>query len=167
VSDDDVEVLCVWLGSELHQDDRFKTLPARLENSALFKTEVESLLKDLGTDEICQNLDAMNVPVAKVNSVHNVHDDEQVLHGQSLIETTHPVAGAMRYPKPPFNMLDQDQFPKRHAPFLGDHAREILNEIEISETEIDRIEQRDAINREIFKSLAEQMQLENDNPTPP
>lgn len=167
VSDEDFEVLCVWLGSELHLDDRFKTLPDRLANSASFKTEVESLLKDLGTEEICENLDAMNVPVAKVNSVDNVHEDAQVLHGQSLIETTHPVLGAMRYPKPPFNMLDQDDFPKRHAPFLGDQAREILNEIEISEAEIDRLEQRDAINREIFKSLAEQMQMENDNPTPP
>jgi crotonobetainyl-CoA:carnitine CoA-transferase CaiB-like acyl-CoA transferase len=165
VSDDDLEVLCVWLGSTLHQDDRFKTLPDRLANSALFKTELESLLKDLDTDEICQNLDAMNVPVAKVNSVDNVHEDAQVLHGQSLIETTHPVIGAMRYPKPPFNMLEQDQFPRRHAAFLGDHTREILNDLEVSESEIDRLEQRDEINRGILKSLAAEMA--NDNPTPP
>jgi crotonobetainyl-CoA:carnitine CoA-transferase CaiB-like acyl-CoA transferase len=164
VSDEDLEVLCVWLGSTLHQDDRFKTLPDRLANSASFKTEIESLLKDLGTDEICQNLDAMNVPVAKVNSVDDVHNDAQVLHDQSLIETNHPVLGAMRYPKPPFNMLDQDQFPRRHAPFLGDHSREILNDLEISESEIGRLEQRDAINREIFRAMVEQ--AANDNPTP-
>ena len=106
----------------------------------------------------------MNVPVAKVNSVDDVHEDAQVLHDRSLIETNHPVIGAMRYPKPPFNMLDQDQFPKRHAPFLGDHSREILNNLEISEAEIDRLEQRDAINREIFRAMVEQ--AANDNPTP-
>jgi crotonobetainyl-CoA:carnitine CoA-transferase CaiB-like acyl-CoA transferase len=164
VSDDDLEVLCVWLGSTLHKDDRFKTLPDRLANLAVFKTEIESLLKDLGTDEICQNLDAMNVPVARVNSVDDVHEDAQVIHNESLIETRHPVIGDMRYPKPPFNLLEQDQFPRRHAPFLGDHTREILQDLEINETEIDRLEQRDEINRGILKSLAEEMA--NDNPTP-
>lgn len=153
VSDEDLEVLCVWLGSTLHQDDRFKTLPDRLANAALFKTEIDALLADLSTAEICQNLDDMNVPVARVNSVDDVHEDAQVLHDQSLIETRHPVIGAMRYPKPPFKLLDQDQFPKRHAPFLGDHTREILDDLGTSKSEIDRLEERDRINREIFKNL--------------
>jgi crotonobetainyl-CoA:carnitine CoA-transferase CaiB-like acyl-CoA transferase len=153
VNDADVEVLCVWLHSTLHKDDRFQTLPARLANAEVFKQEVEKLLADLDTEEICQTLDAMNVPVARVNAVSNVHEDEQVLHGQSLIETSHPTIGEMRYPKPPFNLLDQDEFPKRHAPFLGDHSREILTEAGIDNSEIERLEKRDETNREIFKSL--------------
>ncbi len=153
VRDEELEVLCVWLGSTLHQDNRFKTLPDRLLRPLEFKREIEALLANLSTEEICRNLDAMNVPVARVNSLQDVHADEQVLYGESLVETEHPVLGAMRYPKPPFQMIDQDHFPKRHAPFLGDHTREILGDLSIDESEIDRLEERDRINREIFSSL--------------
>ena len=56
-----------------------------------FKQEIDSLLADRTCDEICETLDAMGVPVARVNSIENVHEDAQVLHSKSLIETEHPV----------------------------------------------------------------------------
>jgi crotonobetainyl-CoA:carnitine CoA-transferase CaiB-like acyl-CoA transferase len=59
----------------------------------------------------------------------------------------------MRYPRPPFHFEGQAAFPTRHAPFLGDHTREILTELGIDEAEIERLEARDAANREILRSL--------------
>ena len=154
VRDEDLEVFSIWLDSTLHTDERFQTFPARLANASEFKQAVEDLLADLTADEICENLDAFNIPVARVNSLDEVHEDAQVRHEKSLIETTHPVIGDMRYPKPPFNFADQDPFPLRHAPFPGDHAREILNELGVDEAEITRLEQRDAATRELLKSVA-------------
>ena len=151
--DEDFEVLCIWRDSNLHKDNRYRTLPDRLANSAELKEAVETLLADVTTDEICQNLDASNIPVARVNSLDEIHEDAQVRHGLSLVETSHPVAGPMRYPRPPFNFIGQDPFPKRHAPFLGDHTREILNELGVADTEIDRLEQRDAANRRKVSSF--------------
>jgi len=153
ISDDDLEVFCIWLGSTLHQLSQFKTALDRLQNLDIFKHEVEKLLADRSVEEVCETLDSMNIPVARVNSLDNVHEDAQVLHEGTLIETTHPVLGDMRYPRPPFNMTDQDQFPKRHAPFLGDHTREVLSELNLEESEIKRLEERDNANREVFQSL--------------
>ncbi|MGI9432781.1 MAG: CaiB/BaiF CoA transferase family protein [Myxococcota bacterium] len=153
VADGAFELLCVWRGSELHQDPRFRTLPDRLANTAEFKSAVEAMLADVTTDEICENLDAFGVPVARVNAVGDVHEDAQVRHLECLIETAHPVVGAMRYPRPPFRFGGQDAdaaaFPARHAPFLGDHTREILDELGYDESTIGRLEQREAKKREM------------------
>jgi crotonobetainyl-CoA:carnitine CoA-transferase CaiB-like acyl-CoA transferase len=153
ISDDDLEVFCIWLDSTLHQVSQFKTTLDRLQNLESFKSEIEALLADRSVDEICETLDSMNIPVARVNTLDDVHEDVQVLHEGSLIETTHPILGDMRYPRPPFKMIDQDQFPKRHAPFLGDNTREVLFAIGIEEQEIDRLEKRDIANKEVFLSL--------------
>jgi crotonobetainyl-CoA:carnitine CoA-transferase CaiB-like acyl-CoA transferase len=153
IRDEDLEVLCVWQNSTLHTDERYRTFAGRLANAAEFKRAVENMLCEVTTEEICQNLDGFNVPVARVNSLDDVHEDIQVRHGASLVETSHPVIGEMRYPGPPFRFLDQDAFPSRHAPFMGDHAREILSDLGVEDAEIDRLERRDAANGERLRSI--------------
>jgi crotonobetainyl-CoA:carnitine CoA-transferase CaiB-like acyl-CoA transferase len=153
VRDESFELLCVWRNSELHQDPRFQTFLARQENTAELKEALEALLADVSADEVCENLDAFGVPVARLNALDEVHADPQVQHAGSLVETRHPVIGPMRYPRPPFQFEGQGAFPTRHAPFLGDHTREILTELGIDEGEIERLEARDAANREILRSL--------------
>ena len=153
VRDDSFELLCVWRNSTLHQDPRFQTFLARQENTAELQEALEALLADVSADEVCENLDAFGIPVARINSLDEVHADAQVQHAGSLVETDHPVIGPMRYPKPPFSFANEDAFPTRHAPFLGDHTREILTELATDEAEIERLEKRDAANREMLRSL--------------
>jgi crotonobetainyl-CoA:carnitine CoA-transferase CaiB-like acyl-CoA transferase len=156
VADPAVELLCVWRGTTLHTDPRYRTLPDRLANAAQFKLDVEAMLADVTTAEICENLDAFGVPVARVNSLDEVHEDSQVKHDGSLIETTHPVIGAMRFPRPPVRFAgqayDAENFPARHAPFLGDHNRELLTELKFDEAEIERLEQREERNRNLMSA---------------
>jgi crotonobetainyl-CoA:carnitine CoA-transferase CaiB-like acyl-CoA transferase len=153
VRDEDFEILCVWRGSTLHEDERFRGFADRLANRIELRSAIEDMLADVTTEEICQSLDGFNIPVARVNSRDDVHMDPQIQHGQSLVETSHPVLGEMRYPRPPFNFLGQDEFPRRHAPFMGDHTDEILRELGIEKTEIERLQERDAKNREILGSF--------------
>ena len=153
VRDDSFELVCVWRNSTLHLDPRFQTFLARQENAAELKEALEALLADVSADEVCENLDAFGIPVARINSLDEVHADPQVQHSGSLVETHHPVIGPMRYPRPPFHFEGQEKFPARHAPFLGDHTREILAELATDEAEIERLEKRDAANREILRAL--------------
>jgi crotonobetainyl-CoA:carnitine CoA-transferase CaiB-like acyl-CoA transferase len=154
VRDEDFEVLCVWRGSALHEDERFRRFTDRLANSVELRSAIDAMLADVTTEEICQSLDGFNIPVARINSLDEVHEDAQVRHGQSLVETSHPVVGPMRYPRPPFNFVGQDEFPKRHAPFLGDHTGEILEELGIDDAEIERLQKRDATNRDLLGSFS-------------
>ena len=158
--DEDLEIFCIWLGSELHKDPRFLTFADRVENADLFKQEIEKLIANTEAEEIATNLDAFNIPVAVVNTRDEVHLDPQVQHNDSLIETEHPTIGRMRYPRPPVDFGAGGAFPTRHAPFLGDHTREILSALGVNEDEIARLELRDAQNREAVAAMqAEQQRL--------
>lgn len=151
IGDPDLEAFCLWAGSELHKDPRVLTLADRIANAAFFQAEIEKLLAAKRTEDVCSDLDAMGIPVARVNTVDDVHEDPQVNHEQMLIEIDHPNIGAMRYPVPPFQLNDQDEFPRRHAPLLGENSTEILTELKIDPEEIERLEKREANNRELLK----------------
>jgi crotonobetainyl-CoA:carnitine CoA-transferase CaiB-like acyl-CoA transferase len=151
IGDPDLEAFCLWAGSELHKDPRVLTLADRIANAAFFQAEIDKLLADKKTEDVCLELDAMGIPVARVNTLDDVHEDPQVNHEQMLIETDHPTIGAMRYPVPPFQLNDQDAFPRRHAPTLGENSTEILTELKIDPEEIERLENREANNRELLK----------------
>jgi len=150
VADAALELLSVWRGAELHLDPRFRTLPDRLANAEAFKEAVEAILADVTTAEACEALDAFGVPVARANQLDEIHEDEGVQHAQSLIETDHPVIGSMRYPRPPVQFASTEEaaksFPARHAAFMGDHTREILESVGAEPALIDRLEEREKTN---------------------
>jgi crotonobetainyl-CoA:carnitine CoA-transferase CaiB-like acyl-CoA transferase len=114
------------------------------------------MLANLTTQEICETLDSFGVPVARINTLDEVHEDPQVVHAGALIETTHPVIGDMRLPRPPVRFIGQDldpaNFPARHAAFLGDHNREILTELKVDEAVIRRMEQREENNQKLMSA---------------
>ena len=150
VRDEALEFLSIWRQSKLHEDPRFKTFPDRQAHAEALQEAVDGLLADVSTDEVCENLDAFGVPVARVNSLDEVADDVQVKHAQTLVETTHPLIGAMRYPRPPVQFDPEEVFPRRHAPALGEDTREILAAEGIAETEIVRLEERVLAGRAIL-----------------
>jgi crotonobetainyl-CoA:carnitine CoA-transferase CaiB-like acyl-CoA transferase len=154
VSDESLEMLSIWRGSELHLDVRYSTLPARLARAAAFNIEIEALLADVSTAEICETLDAFGVPVARVNTLDNVHEDSQVRHAGSLVDTEHPTVGPMRFPRPPARFAGA-VFPERHAPYIGDHTREVLASIGVADGVIDALEERDANNALALKAAME------------
>ncbi len=153
VGDNDFGTFCQLLGSEMHLDSRFLTFPDRIANRQVFQDELDQLLSTRNTDWLCSILDDAGIPVAKVNDSREIALDPQIVHDNSLVETTHPVAGKMRYPHPPFQFTQRDAFPKLHAPQLGQHNRDILTELAIDSAEIDRLEAREKANREMINSM--------------
>lgn len=154
VADTAVELLSIWRGAALHLDPRFQTLAARIENMSAFAEAVEAILADITTDEICTNLDAFGIPVARANSLSEVHADEQIQHLGSLVETEHPTMGAMRLAKPPIRFGGHSptatEFPERPAPALGQDSRELLTELGIDRDKIEELGKRDATNAELI-----------------
>ena len=59
----------------------------------------------------------------------------------------------MRMPKPPFNFIDQNEFPKSHAPSLGMHNREVLEDLGVDEADILRMEEREKTNKELIDAM--------------
>ncbi len=150
VTDDAFRGACELLGIEAHLDERYAAFPTRLTRMDEVKALLDAALADWRVEDICREMDALGVPVARVNDLDELFDDPQVVQQQSVIELDHPVGGAMKVADTPFQFTGQPALAARHAPTHGEHSREILQELGIESEEIERIESRDAANRELL-----------------
>jgi len=148
VSDEHFRILCGLFGSELIDDPRFSSFPNRIINADELRNALDSVFSGALANDICRQLDENNVPCARVNTLEDIHSDEQVIHEEVLVEIDHPVAGPMRFASPPFKFTGQGDFLNSHAATLGDHNREILTELQVPEVEIQKAEERERLNRE-------------------
>lgn len=144
---------CELLGVSLHEDPRFLGLRDRLVNREALTAQVDAAIAGWSAAELAAALDERDVPVAVVNSLDAIFDDPQVVQQQAVRHTEHPEAGPMRLADTPFNFDEQSSLPARHAPVLGQHSREILEELGVDEAEIARMESREAQNRELMRDF--------------
>ena len=153
VADSDFQRFCDVIGCKLYEDQKYSTFEQRVLNKQTLIPEIEKYLEDKEADVLCEELDKLGIPVASINQLDEIHEDPQVIEQGSLIETEHPLGGKMRMPKPPFNFLNQNEFPKSHAPVLGQHNREVLSELGVEEKELIRMEEREKANKEIIDGM--------------
>ena len=153
VADKDFQRFCEVIGCKLYEEQKYSTFEQRVLNKQTLIPEIEKYLEDKEADVLCEELDKLGIPVASINQLDEIHEDPQVIEQGSLIETEHPLAGKMRMPKPPFNFLNQNEFPKSHAPVLGQHNREVLSELGVEEKELTRMEEREKANKEIIDGM--------------
>ena len=153
VADNDFQRFCDVIGCKLYEEEKYSTFEQRVLNKETLIPEIEKYLKDKEADALCKELDKLGIPVASINQLDEIHKDPQVIEQGSLIEVEHPLAGKMRMPKPPFKFLNQNNFPKSHAPALGQHNREVLSELGVDKKEIERMEERERINKEMIEGM--------------
>ena len=154
VTSDAFEKLCQLLGLQLHLDERFSTLPARLANIETLRQLLEEAMTGWSTEDLCTELDAHDVPVARVNSLDEMLNDPQIAEQEAVCQVEHPVAGSMHIANTPFHFEGQGALPALHAAQLGQHSTEILKELGCSSENIDRIEQREQKNRDIMTGFS-------------
>jgi crotonobetainyl-CoA:carnitine CoA-transferase CaiB-like acyl-CoA transferase len=146
VSDSEWEGLCRalerlnWL-----QDERFKTPAGRIRYADARLELTAEVLKARTSAEWLSRLDAHEVPCAPILSRRDLLDDPQVAANQMIVQSTHPIAGAMRQPRPAARF---DRTPielRSFAPALGQHTGEVLREAGFDENEIRDLLQDGAI----------------------
>lgn len=116
-------------GAALAADARFATPAERAANYAQ-ATRLVSEWTGARTVADCKAaLDAAAVPCAPVQTIAQVLADPQVAARDMVIEQDHPVLGKVRLPNLPFRLSVGDTTPKRPAPLLGQHNREIAAEL--------------------------------------
>ena len=153
VADSDFQRFCEVIGCKLYEEEKYATFEQRVLNKETLIPEIEKYLEDKEADVLCEELDKMGIPVASINQLDEIHKDPQVIEQGSLVEVEHPIAGKMRMPKPPFNFFNQNDFPKSHAPILGQHNREVLSELGVEEKELKRMEERERVNKEMIEGM--------------
>jgi crotonobetainyl-CoA:carnitine CoA-transferase CaiB-like acyl-CoA transferase len=130
---------------ELADDPRFRTMPDRVAHLREQYDELKDGFLSKTTSEwlaILRDLDAVCAPV---NTPENVCDDPQVRGSGIIWNGEHPVAGKYRQPIHPIQFEQTPASIRRHAPVLGEHTEEVLNELGFDAIEIQQLREQGAI----------------------
>jgi len=121
--------LCEALGRpELAEDERFAEADARIANRGALDDIVRGVLERLPRTEALERLWAHDVIAAPVNEYQDVFSDPQVVHNRMVVETEHH-AGPLRVTGVPVRLSHTPGDVRLPPPALGEHTREVLQEL--------------------------------------
>jgi crotonobetainyl-CoA:carnitine CoA-transferase CaiB-like acyl-CoA transferase len=83
-----------------------------------------------------ERLDREGVPCAPVLQRHEVLEHEQIRVNEMIEEHEHPVAGLLRQPRPAARFDKTPAQMLRHAPTLGQHNDELIEELGFDLTQL-------------------------------
>ncbi|MBM3344949.1 MAG: CoA transferase [Betaproteobacteria bacterium] len=113
----------------LREDNRFRTLTDRtLHISALYKL-LEETIAERTTAEWSALLNGGDIPFSPVNSVEDLIEDPHLNTTGFWKTVDHPTEGKLRMTGIPIRFSKTPGSIRRHAPALGEHTDEILDEI--------------------------------------
>jgi crotonobetainyl-CoA:carnitine CoA-transferase CaiB-like acyl-CoA transferase len=117
--------LCEVIGrTELAEDERFATNPARVANREVLISELQREFCGRSADEWADELRAAGVPSGPVNTLADVLADEHLLGSGMLRGLDHPSAGHLEMLASPI-LIDGERLSiRRPPPTLGQHAEE-------------------------------------------
>ena len=132
---------------DLLEDARFADPASRARNGAVLHTLLGELTRGFTTERLAARLRDEDVPFARVNRVEDLARDPQVVASGLLVESEHPVAGRMRTPRPVPQFERTPGALRHHAPGLGEHSAEILQELGLHAPEIEALEAKGVVAR--------------------
>jgi len=140
---------CPLLGlAPLADDPRFVTNAARNANRSALITALQDTLLTKTYEEWEQILTPAGVPMGAINTLDDVVAHPQVRARDSIVRSTHPVAGTIETVAPPVRLSDTPGSIRRPAPLLGEHTDEVLRErLAMSDAEIARLRENGVIGK--------------------
>ncbi|MGH3666611.1 MAG: CaiB/BaiF CoA transferase family protein [Egibacteraceae bacterium] len=130
---------------ELADDERFATNGDRLANRPQLVRELEAALEGRTTAEWVDAFLDAGVPAGPISNYEQVFDDPHTKAREMVVEVEHPVEGTVRALGIPVKLSDTPARIRRPAPLLGQHTREVLNELGVGAAELRRLAAREAI----------------------
>jgi crotonobetainyl-CoA:carnitine CoA-transferase CaiB-like acyl-CoA transferase len=120
-------------------DPRFATTALRQKNIDARLNHIQDVLRGATTAEWLERLEAEDVPCAPVLQRRQMINHPQIVANETIVETEHPVAGTLRQARPAPRFSHTPTSIRHPAPALGGNSREILQEIGMSEPEIEKL----------------------------
>lgn len=137
---DQYDRFCKALGDpDLATDPRFTTNEARLAHYDEFRAWVERALASATTAEWLERFERASIAAGPVYEFDEVFADAQVKHLQLVAEIEQPGYGTARMLTFPVRASATPASIRRPAPLLGEHTAEVLGEIGVSASEIERL----------------------------
>lgn len=110
------------------EDERFRSLEARLEHYGAFLEEMERLMKTRTTQEWLDCLEPAGVMCGPVNNIAQVAADPHVRHREMIVEVTDSRGNRRKVVGTPMKFARTPCRIDRASPELGEHTDQILAE---------------------------------------
>lgn len=128
------------LGSpEMMNDPKFVTHSARAENIG----DIYDLLSDIvikeTTDHWLALFEKIDIPVARMNAVDDLLNDEHLQNTEFFREESHPTEGDLYAMRTPTNWSKSQPSPVSPAPSLGEHTRDVLRDLSFDDDQINEL----------------------------
>ena len=138
--------LCRAIGrADLADDPRFESNPARVANREACIGAISAAIAGHDTRPLMATLREQGVPFSRVNEYANLVEDGQ-LDALGVIESGHGDAyPEFRIPGLPFHLSEHDRGQPVDAPRIGQHTREILEDLGYEPARIDRLRAADVV----------------------
>ncbi|MBT8099983.1 MAG: CoA transferase [Gammaproteobacteria bacterium] len=131
------EFLSIVGKPELLKEETFASFASRSENVVEVYSFVRETLSQKTTAEWLDALKDSDLAHAPVKELEELFDDEHLKAIDFFPEHMHPSEGRIRTMAMPDQWSESQPEPRCHAPRLGEHSRDILLELGLSNDEID------------------------------
>ncbi len=127
-------------------DERFLTVPLRVENNEIQKKYIEEWTKQYTVNEIVDKMLKKGIPAGPIYNVRQITEDPHIaVERQMFIDIEHPVIGPMKVNGNPIKLMDMMPRINCPAPTLGQDNEWILKELGYSDTQIDLLQEEKVI----------------------
>jgi formyl-CoA transferase len=125
---------------ELIQDERFTTVPLRVENNKAFKKIVETWLAGKTVEKASNLILAEGIPAGPILDLKQIAGNEHIANAREMFVTVdHPVAGKVKLNGNPVKFSETKAKIRQAFPALGQHNGEIFSALGYSDEEIARL----------------------------
>jgi crotonobetainyl-CoA:carnitine CoA-transferase CaiB-like acyl-CoA transferase len=124
---------------EWTDDERFARNRDRVTNREVVDGMIAELMITKTRREWIAELDRAGIPSGPINDVAEALASPQTVGREMVAEVEHPVAGLVRMLGLPLRFDGTPSSIRRHPPMLGEHTEEVLVEVGLDASEIDRL----------------------------
>jgi crotonobetainyl-CoA:carnitine CoA-transferase CaiB-like acyl-CoA transferase len=125
------------LQKEFGNDSRFATNAERIQNRDTLIPVLQQRFAAQPTDTWVSRLMGADIPAAPVQTVSEALNDPQTISRSLIVELEHPALKAVRSIANPIPFEAQPVSYRLPPPMLGEHNRDILRELRLSDSEIE------------------------------
>ena len=147
VSDSQWKSFCESFGLvDFIEDKDMDINSGRVEKRDIIIPTLQELFKTFTKKELMEKLDQTGLPFAPINKPQDLFDDPHLNESGGLLKIETPDGGSTKLPAMPIEMNDRRFDVHQQVPKVGEHSKEILEEIGLSDKVIESLFEKSIVS---------------------
>ena len=147
VSDSQWKSFCQSFGLvDFIEDKDMDINSGRVEKRDIIIPKLQELFKTFTKKELMEKLDQTGLPFAPINKPEDLFDDPHLNESGGLLKIEIPDGGSTKLPAMPIEMNDRRFDVHQQVPKVGEHSKEILEEIGLSDNVIQSLFEKSIVS---------------------